>query len=202
MHKIKEHNTLFPVFLKIEHLRTLVVGGGSVGLEKLNALLSNAPDAQVTLVARSIHPEIKKIAAAASHVQLAEKNFSSCDLYGMDLAIIATDNAEENKRIRDTAKSMRILVNVADTPDLCDFYLGSIVQKGNIKIAISTNGKSPTIAKRMREILTKMIPDEMEEVLYNLVEIRKKLTGNFTEKVRELNRITSVMVEENDLPTP
>ncbi|HEX5551898.1 MAG TPA: bifunctional precorrin-2 dehydrogenase/sirohydrochlorin ferrochelatase [Chitinophagaceae bacterium] len=196
MFPTEEKNTLFPVFVKIDHLHTLVVGGGTVGLEKLNALLNNAADAQVMLVARHILPEIKTVAEHASNVRLAERDFSSCDLYGMDLAIIATNDAVENKRIRDTAKSMRVLVNVADTPDLCDFYLGSIVQKGNIKIAISTNGKSPTVAKRIREVLTEMIPDEMDAVLSNLSEIRMKLKGNFSEKVKQLNKITSILVDK------
>jgi siroheme synthase-like protein len=88
-------------------------------------------------------------------------------------------------------------VNVADTPDLCDFYLSSIVQKGNMKIAISTNGKSPTVAKRIREVLSEMIPDEMEEVLASLGEIRNRLRGDFSEKVRELNKITSVLVNKH-----
>lgn len=189
-------NTLFPVFLKTDHLHTLIVGGGNVGLEKLRTLVANSPDATITLVGREIHHEIKKMAAGSSNIQLAERDFSNCDLYAKDIAIIATDNAADNKKIHDIAKSMRVLVNVADTPDLCDFYLGSVVQKGNIKIAISTNGKSPTVAKRVREVLTTLIPDEMEELLDNLSRIRQKLKGDFTEKVKELNRITSILAEK------
>lgn len=191
-----ERNTLFPVFMKIEHLHTLVVGGGKVGLEKLTALLSNAPDAHVTLVGEKILSQIKTLAKDAPNVALAEKGFSSCDLYGKDLAIIATDDPATNLHIHDAAKAMRILVNVADTPDLCDFYLGSIVQKGNLKIAISTNGKSPTMAKRLRQMLSEIIPDEMEDVLHNLREIRKKLKGDFSKKVSKLNEITSMLVEK------
>lgn len=189
-------NTLFPVFLKTDHLRTLIIGGGNIGLEKLQVLIANSPDATITLISKEIHPEIKKLVSHHPNVQLAERNFSGCDLYAKDLAIIATNDAAENKRIHDIAKSMRVLVNVADTPDLCDFYLGSIVQKGNIKIAISTNGKSPTVAKRIREVLINLIPDEMEEVLNNLEQIRKKLKGDFAEKVRRLNNITSTLVEK------
>lgn len=196
MYPTGNSNTLFPVFLKTEHLHTLIVGGGNVGLEKLLALVSNSPDATVTLVGKEICPEIKRLAAHSPNVQLAERDFSGCDLYARDIAIIATDDAAENKRIHDIAKSMRVLVNVADTPDLCDFYLGSIVQKGSIKIAISTNGKSPTIAKRIREWLTALIPDEMEEVLSDMEKIRKKLKEDFAEKVKELNKITAVLAKK------
>jgi siroheme synthase-like protein len=191
-----ERNTLFPVFFKLEQLQTLIVGGGKVGLEKLTALLSNAPRASVTLVAGQVHSQIAALADSHPGVKILERDFEEKDLEGKDLAIIATDNPKTNKIIRDHAKSMRILVNVADTPELCDFYLSSIVQKGNIKIAISTNGKSPTIAKRFRELLTDLIPDEMEDILSNLGTIRKKLRGDFSEKVRELNKITSVLVEK------
>ena len=164
-------------------------------MEKLNALCTNSPKADIALVARKIHPDIRNIARGNHSIKLLEKDFSSCDLYGKDIALIATNDKDENKRIHDIAKAMRVLVNVADTPDLCDFYLGSIVQKGNMKIAISSNGKSPTMAKRIREILSEIIPDEMEGVLSNLGHIRKKLKGDFTEKVKQLNQITSILVK-------
>jgi len=79
-------------------------------------------------------------------------------------------------------------------PELCDFYLSSVVKKGNLKIAISTNGKSPTIAKRLKEVINNMIPDEMESVLDNMQTIRKGIDGDFSEKVRQLNDITKILV--------
>ena len=91
------------------------------------------------------------------------------------------------------AKAKGKLVNVADKPELCDFYLSSVVQKGSIKIAISTNGKSPTIAKRLKEVLGTIIPDEMENVLDNIQVIRKKINGSFEEKVKQLNALTEVI---------
>lgn len=192
----RDSNTLFPVFFKMDSLQTLIVGGGAVGLEKLSAVLQNSPDASVVLVGTTIRQEIRSLAENAPNVILAEKPFSDCDLYGKDLVIIATDDAEENARIRDMAKARKILVNVADTPALCDFYLSSVVRKGNLKIAISTNGKSPTVAKRIKEILLEVIPDEMENVLSNLTKIRGHLKGNFAEKVKQLDKITSVLVDK------
>lgn len=191
-----QQNNLFPVFMKIEHLHTLVVGGGKVGLEKLTALLANAPQARITLVGMKILPEIKKLAIKAPHLQLVEKAFAPEDLHEKGLAIIATNDPAINVQIHRAAKEAGVLVNVADTPELCDFYLGSIVQKGSLKIAISTNGQSPTIAKRLREVLSETIPDEMENVLSNLRMIREKLKGNFAQKVSKLNEITSVLVEK------
>ncbi|GAA4313107.1 bifunctional precorrin-2 dehydrogenase/sirohydrochlorin ferrochelatase [Compostibacter hankyongensis] len=193
-------NTLFPVFLKLEQLQTLIVGGGTVGLEKLTAVLQNAPRAAVTLVGTTICPDIRNLAAEAYAVELFERPFLSCDLYGKDLVIIATENAEQNAAIREAAKARKILVNVADTPALCDFYLGSVVRKGNLKIAISTNGKSPTLAKRLRELFTEAIPCELEEVMQNLGRIRDGLKGDFAHKVKELNRITAGLVKKSSPP--
>ena len=79
---------------------------------------------------------------------------------------------------------------MADTPNLCDFYLGSIVKKGDLKIGISTNGKSPTLAKRLKAFLNDIIPDQIQESLDNLESYRKKIKGDFEEKIRKLNEIT------------
>jgi siroheme synthase-like protein len=191
-----DSNNLFPVFLKLSVLNTLIVGGGSVGLEKLIAVLNNSPLAKITLVAPSIKDTIRSFAGQYSNVKLIKRVFLPEDLENKDIVIAATNDKELNRVIKEEAKAKRILTNVVDTPDLCDFYLSSIVQKRSIKFAISTNGKSPTIAKRLKEVLSNAIPDEMEDVLSNLVQIRSKLNGNFSKKVKELNNITSVLVEE------
>ncbi|MEJ7912256.1 MAG: TSUP family transporter, partial [Chitinophagaceae bacterium] len=98
--------------------------------------------------------------------------------------------------IRAAAKEKRLLVNVADKPDLCDFYLGSIVQKGSLKIAISTNGQSPTTAKRLKEVLQQSLPPQLDQVISNLNTIRNGLTGDFAAKVNKLNQITEVLIKE------
>ncbi len=186
-------NRLFPVFLKLEALNLLLVGGGYVGMEKLGAILRNAPAANITLVATTISDAIKALAAKHPTVTLTERPFTERDLEHRDLVIVAVNDRSIGQYIRVMAREKKLLINVADTPDLCDFYLGSIVQKGNLKIAISTNGKSPTLAKRMREQLTELIPDEMEQVLENLHTIREDLKGDFTEKVKQLDDLTKVL---------
>ena len=186
-----ERNNLFPVFLKLEELDTLIVGGGNVGLEKLNALLKSSPAAQVTIVAPGIKEEIKAIASGHRHIRIIERKFRVRDLQNKDLILLATDDRYLHERIKMLAKKRRLLVNVADTPDLCDFYLGSVVTKGNIKIGISTNGKSPTIAKRLREYLEEALPDDTNLLLHNMQRIRQRIKGDFEHKVKVLNDITS-----------
>ena len=185
-------NNLFPIFIKIEKLQTLVVGGGYVGLEKLEALLRSCPQAEITLVSPEIRAEIFVLAEKHS-VKLILEKYNASHLSGKDLVICGTNDKAVNRQVQEDCKARKILVNVADTPDLCDFYLSSVVQKGDLKIAISTNGKSPTFAKRFREILEEILPDSLQETLDNLTEIRKKLKGDFTEKVEKLNEITKVM---------
>ncbi len=186
-----ERNNLFPIFLKLDSLETLIVGGGHVGLEKLNAILKNSPMAKISLVARTIHESIKSVAAQNENVKLFERNFKLWDLWNKDLLILATNNRNLHETIRKFARSRRLLINVADTPDLCDFYLGSVVTKGNLKIGVSTNGKSPTISKRIREYLEDALPEETNELLDNMSKIRDQIKGDFNHKVKVLNEVTS-----------
>jgi precorrin-2 dehydrogenase / sirohydrochlorin ferrochelatase len=185
-----EQNNLFPVFLKLEKIQTLLVGGGNVGLEKISALLKSAPQANITLVASSIREEIKALAEAHPTITLIERNFIVNDLINKDIVILATDNKELHMSIQEETRGRNLLVNVADTPDLCDFYLGAVVAKGNLKIGISTNGKSPTLAKRMREYLEEALPDTINDLLDNLQAIRNKLKGDFHAKVKLMNEVT------------
>ncbi|MCS3796711.1 TSUP family transporter [Niastella sp. OAS944] len=192
-------NLLFPVFLKLEDLKVLLVGGGKVGAEKLSAILGNSPAAPVTVVAISISDEVHKLAKHHPNVTLHERAFVEADLENKDLVVIAVNEKESSLAIRAAAKDKKILVNVADTPEQCDFYLSSIVQKGNLKIAISTNGKSPTAAKRIKEVLNHALPNELDDMINNLHAVRNKLNGNFEYKVKRLNEITRILVEKDNV---
>jgi siroheme synthase-like protein len=127
-------------------------------------------------------------------VMLFERGFELADLDGRDLVICATDNRSLHEEIKEVCAERHLLCNVADTPELCDFYLGSIVQKGDLKIAISTNGKSPTLAKRIRGFLEDVIPEEIQEGLEGMEAVRKTLKGDFQEKIRVLNELTKGVV--------
>lgn len=185
-------NQLFPIFLRLDKLQMLIVGGGFVGLEKVSAIFKNSDNAQVTLVAPEIKQEIKDLALSYPNLKLICKEYSIQDLENKDIVIAATCLHDLNKQIMEDAREKKILINVADTPDRCDFYMCSVVKKGDLKIAISTNGKSPTFAKRVREMLEEILPDGIENVLDNLRDIRDKLKGDFEYKVNKLNEITSV----------
>lgn len=191
---MKESNHLFPIFLKLENLRLVMVGGGLIGLEKLEAVLANAPSTNIKLVATTISDDIKQIAYHYPNILLEEKAYHSNDLNNADMVIAAVNDKDLVTIIAADAKQKGILINAADKPELCDFYLGSIVKKGNLKIAISTNGKSPTVAKRLKEVFNEIIPDEMDELLNNMAVIRNKLKGDFANKVTQLNEVTKTLV--------
>lgn len=192
-------NHLFPVFVKLESMEILLVGGGAVGLEKLKAIVDNSPGARATVIAETILPELRDLAKDFPGVRVFQRRFLVSDLDGKDILFLATSDRRLHEEIQKEARKRKILVNVADTPDLCDFYMSSIVRKGDLKIAISTNGKSPTLAKRLKEYLAGMIPDEIQETLIRLNRIRNGIKGDFHTKVRILNRITSEWIENNGI---
>jgi len=188
-------NCLFPVFLKLHNLHMAIIGAGNVGLEKLTAVLQNSPDAKVTVIAQAILPEVHVLSAEYKGVNILQKSFEPTDLNDADVVIAATNDSELNNFIRQSAHDRKLLINVADKPELCDFYLGSIVQKGDLKVAISTNGKSPTIAKRLKEVLNEGLPAELDDTLQQMSRLRNSLNGDFAYKVKKLNEVTSVLVE-------
>ncbi len=184
-------NKLYPIFLKTENFNILIVGGGIVGTEKLSFIFKNSPEANITVVAKEISAEIRSTVDSRQSTVLIEKTFEESDLENKQLVIAATADKILNEEIYRAAKQKNILINVADTPELCDFYLGSIVTKGDLKIAISTNGKSPTMSKRIREFFEDVLPENINELILNLNEYRNSLKGSFEEKVNKLNEITS-----------
>lgn len=198
--EVKETNNLFPVFLKLEQMCLLIVGGGNIGLEKLNTVLQNSPSTKITLIGLTIKNEIKLLGVKHSNITWHERAFVENDLADVDLVIVAIDDPAASEEITAAAKMKGKLVNAADKPALCDFYLGSVVKKGSVKIAISTNGKSPTIAKRLKEVINNMLPEEMESVLDNMQTIRNGMGDDFNEKVKKLNDLTKLLVaKQSDL---
>ena len=188
-------NELYPIFLKVSRLNILIVGGGTVALEKLSFLLKSSPNANVLVVSKDFDLELLELIRKFD-ISTVKAAYSKTALKNKHIVIAATNNVEVNKKIHMDSKDENILVNVADTPELCDFYLGGIVTKGNIKIAISTNGKSPTLAKRLRQFFEDVIPDDINELAENLNEFRKSIKGEFKEKVAILNDLTKGIVQK------
>lgn len=191
-----ERNELYPIFLKTDKIQMLIVGGGEVAHEKLSFLLKSSPKSQVKLVATFYRAQTK-VLIDNFNLPHQIKAYNKSDLSQVNIVIAATDSKEVNQQIYADARALGILVNVADTPEFCDFYLGGIVTKGHVKIAISTNGKSPTMAKRLRQYFEEVLPENMNELVLNINDYRKKLKGHFEEKVIALNELTKEFVAQN-----
>jgi precorrin-2 dehydrogenase/sirohydrochlorin ferrochelatase len=186
----QERNELYPIFLKLHNLSVLIVGGGNVGLEKLSFLLKSSPNAKVEVVAPRFIDELVTLAEKHPAVKLTNKKFKKKMLKKRNMVIACTDDLKVNKRVYELSRKRYLICNIADTPDLCDYYLGGIVTKGNVKIAISTNGKSPTTAKRLREFFEEVIPEDINQMVQNLNDYRNTLKGDFEDKVQKMNEIT------------
>ncbi|MGI9550205.1 MAG: precorrin-2 dehydrogenase/sirohydrochlorin ferrochelatase family protein [Aurantibacter sp.] len=190
-----ERNNLYPIFLKTANLHILIIGGGKVAEEKLAFLTKSSPDAKVTLVSPRFRKATKDLAMKFD-AELITDLYQAKYLMGKHLVIATTNIPEVNIRVYNDCRSFDKLVNVADNPPYCDFYMGGIVTKGNVKIAISTNGKSPTTAKRLRQFFEDVIPEDIDQMVQNLNKYRKTIKGNFEQKVDKMNEITQKLVEK------
>ena len=133
--------------LRLRGRRCLVVGGGDVGLEKVEGLL--ACDADVLLVAPDAHPALAQLHREGS-IRWERREYEPSDLDGCLIVIAATDDSEVNIRVFEDAEQRAMLINVVDVPPLCNFILPAIVRTGPLAVAISTAGASPALAKRMK----------------------------------------------------
>jgi siroheme synthase-like protein len=143
--------------LKLRGRRSLVVGGGDVGLEKVEGLL--ACDGDVTVVAPDLQPELQRLADEGS-IKWIARRYEPSDLEGTFMVIAATNDSEVNIGVYDDAEKRAMLVNVVDVPPLCNFILPAIVRTGPLAIAISTAGASPALAKRMKAEISQLFGEE------------------------------------------
>ena len=193
----KLNNQLYPVFFKLNNVRLLIVGAGEVGNEKLHFILKSSPNANITIVAPWANDEVTQLIKNKDYnIRWIKREVEGIDISNHDIIIAATNFEAINLSVYQFAKKYGKIVNVADTPQLCDFYMGAIVTRGDLKVAISTNGKSPTFAKRFREFLEDALPETSHDLIQNLKKIRDKLSGDFYDKVNALNKVTSTLLKE------
>ncbi len=139
--------TLFPAFLKLENRLVIVIGGGAIATQKIPSLLQAG--ARVRVISPKLHPHLAEY-VRRREIDWHPKPFAADDLVGAFLVIAATSIRELNASVFAEAERRNILCNSVDDIDHCHFYYGSVVQRGDLQIAISTNGKSPALAQRLR----------------------------------------------------
>lgn len=166
-------NKLYPIFLKLEKKRVLVIGGGIVALQKVQTLLNT--EAEIIVVAPTIVDELKACRGEfpdIRHIKFVEREYEFGDEEEMHMVIAATDIPELNQQIANRCRDQMILVNSVDDPENCDFYVPSVIEADDIKVAISTNGKAPAIAQRIRLDLQQTIESKYQACVDLVVKFR------------------------------
>jgi precorrin-2 dehydrogenase/sirohydrochlorin ferrochelatase len=186
---------LFPIFLKLDGRRALVVGGGKMAALRVKQLIRAG--AGVTVISPKAGAEIEGLAKAESMV-LIRRGFERTDLGRRYFIVIAaTNDSKVQRAVSEEAERHGILCNVVDNPERCNFYMPAIVERGDLKIAISTSGRSPSLAGKLREYLDEAFPENAADLtqIVSLLRSRlrleipgdlatqKKLIGEFVEKV-------------------
>ena len=173
--------SLFPIFLKLEGRRVLLVGAGHIAEQKLQGLLDAG--AKVVVIAEIAGATFTKL-AKQQRIELHLRAFRPGDVKNAALVIAATGDAVINQNIYDAASANNILCNAVDEPSRCDFYYPAVVRRGDLQIAISTNGKSPALAQRIRAELEARFGEEYSEWLAWLGSVREVLFRHAIEPER------------------
>ena len=185
--------SVFPMFLKLEGRRVLVVGAGKVGEPKISGLLETG--ARVVVIALQASPAVREWAREGK-IELKLRAFTADDLDGAFLAIVATNSRTLNERVYHEAQRTGVLCNVVDVPDLCDFFYPAVVRRGDLQIAVSTAGQSPSLAQKIRQQLEKQFGPGYATWVAELGETRKLILASDLDKERKLDLLHSLASRE------
>lgn len=172
MKRRDEASPYYPIFLNIRGKKCLVVGGGNVALRKVKALLEHGANVQV--VSPSLCPELSQLAEEGA-IQALQRSYKAEDLKGSLIAIAATDNAKTNESVAAEARQRGVLVNVVDDPQHSNFIVPSYFRRGDVTIAVSTSGRSPALARKIRSQLEKDFGTEYGQLALLVGEVRSEL---------------------------
>jgi precorrin-2 dehydrogenase/sirohydrochlorin ferrochelatase len=186
---------LFPVFIDLSKKKVLVVGGGQVATRKVKSLLGFTEN--VTVVAPEVSPELVQL-FKEGRIKLKKRRFMQKDLEGVDLVVVAVDNLKLQRRIYRLCERRGILCNAVDSPDLCSFIFPSLVVRGDLVIGISTSGKVPGLSRRVREIIQRCLPEDIERILEDLRRERESMTKGEERQRRMRELIDKVLPLSED----
>ena len=185
--------SLFPMFMKLAGKQCLVVGAGKVGEPKIGGLIDTG--ARIHVVAISATDQVREWADAGK-IELELRAFSSSDLDDKFLAVVATASRSLNERIYLEAQQSGVLCNVVDVPEYCDFFYPAVVQRGNLQIAISTAGQSPSLAQKLRQQLERQFGAGYAAWVEQLGETRRIVLASDLDKERKLELLRSLASRE------
>ncbi len=168
-------NALLPVFMNLKREPSIVIGGGVVAFQKIKQLVESK--SIITVISPSCIKEIQNLHSIGA-INWIQKKYNRSLIGNPKIIIGATSNKKVNKSIYHDAESLGIPVNIVDQPELCSFYFGAVHTDGNIKIAVSTNGKSPSIGKKIRDFIASNLPDSIDNIASKFYDLREKLKSN------------------------
>jgi len=168
----------YPIFLELNGRRVVVVGGGAVAVRKAQALL--AAGARLVVVAQRID-NMLTVLCRGKKAELIKSKYSKDYLAGAVLAIAATNNHKLNRQIYKDCQELEVLCNVVDEPELCDFFVPAVVRRGDLQVAIGTEGHYPAYAGHIRKKLEKIFTEEHGQFLAELETIRKRIIEGVAE---------------------
>jgi len=168
---MSDHN-LLPVFLRLEERRCLVVGAGTVALDKIRSL--RGAGAKIAVVAPQANAEVQRLAQTGA-LNWHERSFEARDLDGVFMVIAATNDSAVNHSVYEKARRRNVLCNAVDDPPNCDFYFGSVVTRGDLQVAISTAGESPALAQRLRREIDAQLPQDLGPWVAELGALRREV---------------------------
>ena len=162
----------FPAFLKLDHSKILIVGGGRIATEKIEKLLDFTKEIEVI----ADHYSEEMLSKIIDHnLSYKTKKYETGDVEGFDIVIIAVDSLELQEQIFTETRSMRTLCNAVDSVAYCDFIFPSYIKEGDLTIAISTSGTSPAVAKYLKQYIQKLLPSDISAFLEEMKALRNQL---------------------------
>ena len=185
----------YPIFLDLKGKKAVVVGGGMVAQRKIDPLLEHG--AEVHVISRALTPELDRDVKAGRVKHIGEE-FREIHLEGAFMVIAATDDTDLNRRVSRAAQKRGLLINAVDQPDDCNFIVPSSLKRGDLRIAISTSGKSPAMARKVRKDLEKQFGNEYEAFLNLMGRMRKEVLGRGLSQ-RENSRIFRELIDSSIL---
>ena len=163
---------MYPLYLKLENTSCLVIGGGGIAERKTQSLLEAGAD--ITLISPDVTDALQ-ILIDKKEIKYKNRVFEKGDTRNYFLIIAATNSRESNIMVYREASESQKLINCVDDPDYCNFYVPAQVNRGNLKIAISTEGKLPMLAGRLRKFFNSLLPENMGDTLDELGDMRKEI---------------------------
>lgn len=183
----------FPIYIDMQPLKILVVGGGAIAADKLEKLVEFSKD--IAVIAEKTNSKTDDLIKEYG-LTLHQRKYKEGDIQGFDMVVVATDTVDLHRAIYQESRGARILVNSVDNTAYCDFIFPSYIKQGDLTISFSTGGTSPAFAKQIRNYFLSKIPDTVDEFLQNMKSLRTQIPKG-KERMQKFDAMAKEFIEKN-----